>query len=251
MPIVPNLVEGEDGEFYFRERTPEEMPDPIEPMPSRVFGVFDLHCDPPMAPGEALHFEFRVEVYSRMYSFLERNHSRLEIDRFIRAYIRDEAVAERGRLLLGRKFSTVPAEFLDLIELANSHALNFATKGDIDEYWLRQYGFCFLRLLATWDFKVLDSITAVLRKRQELQDQGICDAKGNSRVAGKGRDRIGEKELILKFVTEKIRDAQTLPMKVEVRDFLRAEGRSVGKNFYSERLFPLGLDGLPDLGTGG
>ena len=148
--------------------------------------------------------------------------------------------------MLGKKFSTIPAEYLDLIELANTHGLNFAETGSIDEYWLRQYGFCFLRLLATWDFKVLDAITSVLRKRQELMDQGICDAKGNNRVKGKGPNRIREKELILKFVNEKIRDAQELPSKSDVKDFVKSDGRSVGTNFYTDRLFPLGLDGLPD-----
>jgi len=153
--------------------------------------------------------------------------------------------------LLGKKFSTIPAEYLDLIELANTHALNLAETGGIDEYWLKQYGFCFLRLLATWDFKVLDAMTSALRKKQGLMDQGICDAKGNNRVKGKGRDRISEKELILKFVNEKIRDAQKLPSKSDVIEFVKSDGRSVGKNFYTERLYPLEFDGLPDARTKG
>ena len=181
-----------------------------------------------------------------MFSFLEVNHQDDEIIRFLTSYIRPEAVRERGRLFLGRKVLEMNPDFLDLIELANATALRFAERGDVNEYWFRQYGFSFIRTLATWDFKTLRDIADILERRQELQNQGICDATGNSRIAGKGKDRIGEKELILKFVNEKIRDAKCLPLKQEVVKFLKAEGRSVGKNFYSGRLYPLGLEGLPD-----
>jgi len=228
---------------------PEESPEDDSSTPvERVYGVFNMRVDPStVTSSEEIHSKFRMSVFYEIFSSaLGKNHSREEIERFVQGYIRDAAVSERGRLLLGRKFSTLPAEFLDLIELASTHAVNFAERGRIDEYWLRQYGFNFLRLLATWDFKTVGSIAEVLRKRQELMDQGICDAKGNDRVRGKGRDRISDKALILKFVNETIRDAGRLPTKQEVRRHLEECGRNVGGSFYSERLAPLGLEGLPD-----
>lgn len=247
MPIVPNMVRGEDGECHIVPETrPKYMSDTTRGF-GRPVGVFESTSEaPPGDTAEALYSHHRLNDFREIYSFLEANHKDDEIIRFLSSYIRPEAVRERGRLLLGRKFLGLDTDFLDLIELANATALRFAEHGDVNDYWFRQYGFSFLRTLATWDFRTLRDIADVLERRQELQNQGICDAKGNSRITGKGKDRIGEKELILKFVNEQMRDASRLPSKQEVIAFLRSEGRSVGKNFYSERLLPLGLDGLPD-----
>lgn len=181
------------------------------------------------------HDHARLATYLPRFNILQGKNTRDEIEIFVREYIRKDAVEERARLLFGKKGKFLSSEILDLVDIAVPVALEHAERGYVDEYWIRRFGFAFLNILVMNQTDVLSNLLTVLKAQDNLFDRGItADGKG-----------VTDKVFVLMFLWEVIRGDQRLPTKIEVRERMKSEGRTVKKSFYSELLNPIGLNGLP------
>jgi hypothetical protein len=115
MPIVPNMVLGEDGEYRI---VPETRADYLEDRTSGGSPVSGVVRGTP--------YDHAVYDCIQDHSFLSECNSPDEIETWARQWVRDDAKRERTRLIYGKSVSDAPPIVFEIIDraerLSNEHS---------------------------------------------------------------------------------------------------------------------------------
>ncbi|MDC0322364.1 hypothetical protein OAL55_03255 [Verrucomicrobiales bacterium] len=181
------------------------------------------------------NFEQTVSEFQRMYSFLMKNHTAKQVEKFVRAYVACDATQERARVLFGTKAKFLTGDILILLDVAAGVSLRMAQRNEEDYYWLKRFGFVFMKIISLQQADILKSLQTVMNAQKSLNEKGIGHDGAN----------VTNKAFVLIILNEFLK-IQRLPTKSDIIEGFKRNGRTVDSGFYSKILKKLGLSGLPD-----